>query len=473
MGKELYDTSGKNARQSADEYYFIEEPFDYKAFFKMKTYGLGALITNDPQPAPKESNNAVAFEILVKNKPEFASKVGKVYFQQKMKLKDYEPTEKGYHSSKNAKGDSKIFLNEPYIKITRLEKPKSEYFEAGDQVCYLTNESFRKLVDSQNTSPFIKGLNNFNSFLSPQSQKISWKAMYISRFSPKLNLYTYVSGLDSILCYFFDSNDLINLNILYEQNRSMYKDSLQMIESNYLSNFKIHSFFNKDEKLTEPKDYTGKNEILFALIYTFYKQFLYEKGFEDIDDVENIFDLGFERIPISLISFKADSFSSTLRPNAFEYFNNFKFAIRLIIYLEKGGIKFSQLLSSLKFLKSSERNSGNSYLLERKLREKVLTLMLNGKSVLREITQLYYQCYTFLLKGESVGFKNYEQLFQFTSKYELKINKKMTSEMQEKAFNLGSSIGLAIVKFDNPQNENEKRANAKGGRKYIIDLNKS
>lgn len=473
MGRELYDTSGKNARNSADKYFFTEEPFDYKAFFKMKTYGLGALITNDPQPTPKEENNAITFENLVKTNPEFATKIGQVYFQQKQKLKDYEPTEFGYLYSKDTKGDSKIFLNEPYIKITRLEKPKKEFFEVGNQVCYLTNESFKKLVDSQNTSPFIKGLNNFNSFLSPQSQKISWKAMYLSRFSPKLNLYTYVSGLDSIVCYFFDSNNLLNLNTLYEQNRSIYKDPVQMIESNYMSNFKTHSFFIREEKFSEPKDYTGKNETLFALIYTFYKQFLYDKGFEDINEVDNIFDLGFEKIPISLISFKADSFSSTLRPNAFEYFNNFKFAIRLIIYLEKVGIKFSQLLSSLKFMKSSERNSGNSYLLERKQREKVLTLMLNGKSVVKEIAQLYYQCYTYLLKGNPVGFKNYEQLYLFTSKYEHKINIQMTPEMQEKAFKLGTSIGMAITRFENPDNKNDEKTNAKSGRKYIIDLNKS
>lgn len=473
MGKELYDTSGKKARETPDKNYFTKEPFSYTPFFKMKTYGLGALITNDPQPAPKEPENAITFDNIVKNDPVFASEIGKVYYEKKMKLKDYELNETGYEFLKNAKGDSKIFLNEPYIKITRLEKPRKEYFQMGDQVCYLTNESFKKLVDAQNTSPFIKGLNNFNSFLSPQSQKVSWKAMYLSRFSPKLNLYTYVSGLDTIVCYFFDSNTLENLNTLYQQNRSMFKDSIQMIESNYMSNFKIHSFFNREEKLTEPRDFTGKNETLFALIYTIYKQFLHEKGFEEIAEVDDLFDLGFDKIPISLISFKADSFSSTLRPNSFEYFNNFKYVIRLIMYLEKEGVKFSQLLSSLKFQKNSERNSGNKYQLERKGREKVLTLVINGKSVVKELSQLFYQCFTYLIKGDLVGFKNYEQLYLFISKYELKINKKMTQEMQEKAFKLGTSIGMAIVNFDNPKNENDKKANAKNGRKYIIDLNKS
>lgn len=473
MGKELYDTSGKKARENPDKYYFTKEPFNYTPFFKMKTYGLGALITNDPQPVPKDPKNAITFKNLAESDYEFATSVAQVYNERGLKLKHFVLNENGFEESiENEKGDSRIFLNEPYIK-TQLEKPKKEYFQAGNQVCYLTNESFQKLVDIKNTSPFIKGLKNFNSFLSSQSQKLSWKAMYLSRFSPKLNLYTYVSGLDSIVCYFFDSNNLENLNMLYQQNRSMFKDSIQMIDSNYMSNFKIHSFFNKKEKLTEPRDFTGKNETLFALIYTIYKQFLYEKGYEEIAEVDDLFELGFDKMPISLISFKADSFSSTLRPNAFEYFNNFKYVIRLIVFMEKEGVKFSQFLSSLKFQKNSERNSGNKYQLERKLREKVLTLVLNGKSTVKELSQLFYQCFTYLLKGDSVGFKNYEQLYLFTSKYELKINKRMTQEMQEKAFKLGTSIGMAIVNFDNPKNEIDKKTNAKNGRKYIIDLNKS
>jgi len=569
MGKEIYDTSGKNARVKADKFYFTDNTYSYFPFYKMKTYGLGALITNDPQPSPKTKENAITFEKLTKENEEFAKIVAKFYNEKNFKLKghilnissimkkieeswDYltlfktkneeinniiefiEEREKSLHNqfesildveeinsifihkdelikrlnkedisidnfidelknydksfikviktllekkgfikSKGEKGDSKIFLKEPYIKITRLEKPKKEHFQQGDQVCYLTNESYKKLVDAQNSSPFIKGLNNFSSFFSPQSQKISWKAMYLSRFSPKLNLYTYVSGLDSIVCYFFDSNNLQNLIALYNQNRSMYKDSVQMIETNYMSNFKTYSFFNKEEKLSDPKDFTGKNETLFALIYTIYKQFLHEKGFEEISEVDNFFDLGFEKIPISLISFKADIFSKTLRPSAFEYFNNFKYAIRLIVYLEKEGVKFSQLLSSLKFKKLSEKHSKNSYQLERKPREKVLTKILNGKSISKEVSQLYYHCFTYLIKNDSVGFKSFKQLYLFTSKYELKINKAMTKEMQKNAFKLGTSIGMAIVSFDNPKNENDKKANAKNGRKYIINLHKS
>lgn len=473
MGRELYDTSGAKARQESNKFYFTEEPFQFTAFFKMKTYGLGALITNDPQPVPKDERNAITFTDLVRNKPEFAREIGQVYFDKKMKLKDFEPTDMGFQISKNSKGDSRIYLNEPYIKITRLEKPTMEYFRSGSQVCYLTNESFEKLVESQNTSPFIKGLDNFNSFLVPRSLRISWKAMFISRFSPKLCFYSYVKDYDSIVCYLFDSNNLVNLNLLYEQNRSMYKDSVQLIQSNYRSNFKTYSFSSGHERLAESKDYTGENENLFALLYTFYNQFLHSAGLENTSDDQDLFDLGFDKIPVTLISFKANSFSATIRPNSFEYFNNYRYVIRLIVYLEREGVRFSHVLESLKFLRNSDRNSVNRDLLERKLRENVLKLILNRKSVIGEISKLYYQCYIYLLKGDSVGIKNYEQLFLVTSKYELKINRQMTPEMQEKAFNLGKSIGLAIINFENPESEDEKRTNVKIGRKYIIDLHKS
>ena len=90
MGKELYDTSGKNARVVADKYFFTNSPtFGYTPFYKMKTYGLGALITNDPVPAPKEQENAVTFENLTKTDHAFAKAVAKVYSEKKIKLKDF------------------------------------------------------------------------------------------------------------------------------------------------------------------------------------------------------------------------------------------------------------------------------------------------------------------------------------------------------------------------------------------------
>ena len=460
MGKEVYDTvtekqyDNLKLRKDCNAFYDVSnDRFEY--FPRKNTYGLTHLITNN------KSRNT----LLEENQTKFENLPSEI----KSKFTNFQ-------EDNNLKFGSIVYLNEEYTCITRLEKPINDYFIDGLQYCYMTGQGYKKLVSNANISPFIKqqGSKCFNSSLNKGDVKISWSSMYLCRFSPMLCLYSYNNKLrETINCYFFDSTNLTNLNDLYEKNRSIYKDSILKKQTEYLSNFKIHSFFNREEKLTEPRDFTGKNETLFALIYTIYKQFLHEKGYEEIAEVNDLFDLGFDKIPISLISFKADSFSSTLRPNAFEYYNNFKYAIQLIIYLEKEGVKFSQLLSSLKFQKNSERNSGNKYQLERKAREKILTQVLNGKSIVKELSILFYHCFTYLLKSDSVGFKNYEQLYLFTSKYELKINKKMTQEMQEKAFKLGTSIGMAIINFDNPKNENDKKANAKNGRKYIIDLNKS
>ncbi len=94
----------------------------------MTTYGLGHLITNNPATFPKLKENAIRFKELVLEDTSFASNVAKVFYDKRMKLKDYKLTDTGYEYSQGSQGDSKIFLNEPYIKITRLEKPKKEFF---------------------------------------------------------------------------------------------------------------------------------------------------------------------------------------------------------------------------------------------------------------------------------------------------------------------------------------------------------
>ena len=474
MGKELYDTSGKNARTSPNKSYFIKSPFSAVPFYKMKTYGVSGLITNDPVPVAKEEENSITFKKLTKSDPDFATVIARHYAKKGDLLKGYDVDENGFKENTNSKkGDSKLFLNAPYIKITRLEPLISIFLEQGKNHCYLTNENVKKLVDVQNTSPFIKGLNNFSSHLSPTSQKVSWKAMYLSRFSPKLGLYSYVSRLDSIICFFFDSNNLTNLNKLFQQNSAFYKDSLQMIDSNYMSNLKVFNFWSEkkeEERFTEPRDYTGKNELQFVLIYSIYQNLLYDQGQKSSNEISSLFDLGIDKTPISLINFRADKFSGTLRPNAFDYFNNFKFIISLIVHFEKEGIEFQQILESLKFLKTSEQNSANKHLLKRKLRNNVFGKILNGKSILKDIELLFYQCFTYLLKGDRIGHKNFKQLTLFTQLYESIINNNMTKEIQEKAFNLGTSIGMAILNYEGGS---DKKSNAKSGRKYLIDLQKS
>jgi len=460
MGRDVYDTvtekqyDNLKLKKDCNAYYDVVNDL-FELFPRKNTYGLTHLLTNNKSRNTLLEENQTKLENLLPNiKAKFLK------FQEENDLKF----------------GSIVYLNEEYTCITRLEKPIDEYLTSGNQYCYVTGVGYKKLVSNANISPFIKqqGSKCFNSMLNKGDVKISWSAMYLYRFSPKLCLYSYNNpSRETINCYFFESTNLVNLNSLYEKNRTIYKDSLRLKQTDFLSNFRITGFNRTRDNLTEPNDFTGKNETLFALIYTLYKQFLYDKGFNDISDVNDLFELGFDKFPISLISFKADIFSKTLRPSSFEYFNNFKYAIRFIIYMErkdgidKEGIKFSHILSSLKFQK-------NSYQLERSIREIVFKNVLSGKSIINELSQLFYLCFTYSLKGDSVGFKNYEQLYLFTSKYELKINKRMTQEMQEKAFKLGTSIGMAIVNFDNPENKNDKKiTNAKNGRKYIIDLNKS
>jgi len=297
----------------------------------------------------------------------------------------------------------------------------------------------------------------------------------------------YVSGLDSIVCYLFESGNLIQLQQIYDENRSIFKSKLELLDADYMSNFKFHNFnYKKDNenKLTLKSDYTEQAEISFMLIYTIYRQILFNQGINEITDTDGDFDpmseSSFKKLPVSLVSFRADKFASTLRPNAFEYFNNFKFAIRLISHLEKNGVNFQQALWSLKFLKPSEKNSKNKYRLERQIRNRVLKNMLNQKSILSDIETLFFQCFTLIVSGEDVGLKNFNVLLKIVELYQpiiySKHNNQMkeeTEKIQEKAIKFGSSIGISIIGYENSNTLSEKQNNAKNGRSYIISLHKA
>ncbi len=474
MGKELYDTSGKNAKEKEEKHYFKKEPFKASRMAKMKTYGIAALITNDQQPISKNKNDADKFIEIFKEEPDFAKKIAETYLKDGKKLKGFDILNSGkvIRNNDQKSGDSKIYLNEPYIKITRLDDFDKRYFERGDKKCYLTGESFKKLVEVKSTSPFLSGsgLKIFDSYLKETSRKISWKAMYLSRFSPKLGLYSYTKGLDSLMCYYFDSDNLINLNEIFHQNLSFYKDERELINNSYESNFKLYNF-------------SEQNEILFMLIYTFYKQFFIEcelqtskskkyslMGDSDLEDLP----------PVSLITFKADKFASTMRPNSFETFNHFRYIIGLISFFEKNELNIQQVLSSLKFLKKSQNEAKNKYRLERQIRNKILGNILSRKSISSELSNLFYKCYSQLIARDSIKhkYKQFHQLMKLAKLYEPIINfggnLDMNKEIQEKAIKLGISIGMEILKFENSERKPGKdKENARQGRKYVIGLNKS
>jgi len=482
MGKEVYDTSGKKARKKPDKYYFIEDPFEGVPFYKMFSYGIAGLITNNPTPSASPKGKSINFDKLFKENYTFADKVARLLVNSNKKLKFYslineklKENERKTNGKRieNTGGESKIFINDSYTKITILPKFDKKYFQMGNEKCCLTGETFDKLIDIQNTSPFIAGLNTFESYSKIKSKKISWKAMYLSRFSPKIGLYSYVQGLDFLQCYFFETSNLINLKKIYDNNRSFYKLQDELIESNYMSNFNIYNFHKskaEDKLFAENKDFTECSEILFILIYTFYKQCLSTVG----NNVKLPFAFDLEKIPeISLVSFSAKKFASTMRPESYEVFNDFKYIIKLIEYLEKNGVSFKSLFSSLKFLKKADKENANKYRLERQTRNEVFKLILEKKSILKEITKLMYGFYSALTTGGNLKFKNYTQITKLTFLYEPIIkyggNKSMNKEIQEMAIKLGVSIGIGITKFDN----GNPKENAKNGRKYAIGLSKS
>lgn len=349
-----------------------------------------------------------------------------------------------------------------------------EFFTSGNNACSITNEKYIKLVKFQNTSPFISGLENFNSFFHSDKSNngISWKAMYLSWFSPKLSLYKYQNGLDRLLVYYFDSDNLISIKNLYKINKTFYKDDQKLINDNYLSNFELYGF-NKEKK----ELYIYNEEIAFMLIYSFYKQFLESNNIK-IEDKELTWDpfeeMGYKNIPVSLIYFKADKFSGTLRPNTFETINNFKFIVRLIYYFETNEIIFKNLLQSIKLAKPNDKDRFQH---ERLFRNKILKKILKIKSIINEIEKIFYDSFKYLCSNENKvrnsGYKNFNQIIKLLKLYEPIIkyggNSNMDKETQEKAIKLGQSIGMSIIKFEGET----EQTNARNGRGYIISLKKS
>lgn len=488
MGKEIYDTSGQKALDKSDKYYFTKEPFQGIPFPKMFTYGVAGLITNNASAVESKDGKKIKFEKLYKEDPEFAKKIGEFLNSKGKKIKFFSFVNNTLiensidnntgKKKENKGGESEIFIDAPYTKTTKLEID-ADFLSEGNNICYLTGESYKKLSDTNCVSPFFAGMNNFNSFLSKSDKKISWKALYLARFSPKVSFYHYSGAQENISVFFFNSNNLKNLEKLYQNNSSLYKNSIELISSNYISNFKSYNFDSEKEL---SKDFTEKNEFLFLLIFSFYKRFLISNQININNQTlewDPFAESEFKVIPISLSYFKSDKFASTMRPDSFEEINHFKFLIRLFAFMEKNEISFRELLSSLKIIKPSEKGSKNKYRLERQLRNNVLGKILKLKSILNEIEDLFYRSFLYQIAGDTVGYKNFNQIFNFLSLYEKIIhyggNKEMNPELQEKSINLGISIGQGILRFENPDDKNfqQKQSNVKSGRVYIISLKKA
>ena len=469
MGKVVYDTPTEKQLAENANIYYIEKEDRFEHFPKMNTYGLTHLLTNNAQGVTRHKDNAPKFKTLKKERPDTANRIETYYEQKGHKLL------------------SKVYLNEPYTKITRLNVD-AKYLLPGKHICPVTGESYKALVEAKNVSPFVSGLTNFNSFLNNSEKKISWKAMYLIRFAPALCLYAYQNSYDTLICNFFNSNNLQNLDDLYETD--MYRIKEELAQINYRINFRMADFKvprkgAEDLKIETTRDAVWESEIAFMLLYTFYRKHFWKEGTEEEGDVSYANPFAghpMEDIPISLVTFRADTFAKTLRPNYYEEYNHVKFVIQLIAALERAGVTISTIwqslcLSSPKTQKIKKQDYAKGVAAERQTRSEVLRKVLTGKSVVDDIEQLFFKCYKLLLANEAVGFRSYTKLLDFLALYEKAIkfgnHKIMNEQLQQRAINLGRSLGNGIIHFDHPKDASEQKANAKSGRKYIIRLHKA
>jgi hypothetical protein len=468
MGKEIYDTPSEKQLDEMYNVYYEEEKDEFKRFPKMNTYGLTHLFTNNAQGTTRYPENSIKIKQLEKDRPKVAQRI------------------KGFFDEKGIKLLSKVYLNEPYTKLTRLAFDE-KYLKVGKKRCPLLGEPFNTLVEAKNVSPFVSGLTNFNTFLSSSEKQISWKAMYLIRFSPALCYFTYQNNYDTLICNFFNSNSLENLAQLYQHDFFRQREDMEKIT--YRLNFTLHDFKVKKKDAEEliidtTRDAVWESEIAFMLLYTFYKKHFEKAIFEENDQEEDdlFADMPLDKVPISLIAFRADKFASTLRPNFYEEYNNVKYVLRLIHVLESNHISFQSIWEGLKLYspKASvikKNNYGKGQAVERQIRASVFGNILKGKSVLNQLEKLFFDSYKYLLQGERTGFRNYSKLLQFLMIYESSIHfgnhKNMTEQLQQRAVKLGKSLGYGILHFDNPKDDQAKKSNAKNGRKYIIRLHKA
>jgi hypothetical protein len=472
MGKDIYDTSSSKQLDKLENVYYDVERDEFHRFPKMYTYGLGELLTNNAQGTTKLKENSPKIKNLEKEQPEVALKV------------------KNYFEKNNLKLLSKVYLNEPYTKITTLDL-NEKYWQQGKENCPLIDESFKFLVNAINISPFIKGLSTFNSFLNSSDRKISQKALYLLRFSPALSMYSYYNGYDSFISSFFNSSSLIRINSLYSDEFFYENEVMRAWKMPFKRNIKLHNFkFSKKDNekysIDSGEDSFSPQEITFLILLTFYKKkFADELSLENIDAIDSTDILSLLEIdnsPVSLVTFKADKFASTLRPNFYEEYTNVKFIIQLIHKLETNKDKrvpIGELWRGL-VVKTSKTEAVNDYnkklKLQRQIRISVIDHILKGKSILTIIESLFQKSYLLLANGDKPGFRRYDLILEFLKIYEQTINYgtlTMEESLQQRAVGLGKSIGYAILNFDSPKNDNEKKANAKNGRKYLISLHKA
>ena len=498
MGREIYDTYTTKQEQEAGNLYYIEAEDRFESFPKMNTYGFTELLTNNAQGTTSKDENFFTLDSLdaeekKANKLDL-SKPQNVEKRENILRRIFEKKEiakkiSAEFQKRGLKLLSKMYINEPYTKLTRLEPLNSQHLEEGDKICYLTGDKYKKLVVSTNTSPFISGLINFNSHTVEEDKKMSWKALYLSRFAAANCMYTYQYNnknkknplYGDIIVYFLGANKLTDLSKIYDYYlkegvgirlpREIWK-----VDMDFIRNFRLYNFGK--EKAVD--SFIGKNEYLFMVLYTLFERII--RHLQPQQDEPEYADLlgealsssDFNQLNPYLISFRANAFSGgNKRPNNFDVFTQLRYSMQLFKFFETEKIDVLEILWSLKTIKPSLKKGSGDWnkisALERQSRDRILGLILRGQSILSEVEQIFYDSYRYHVSGESAGYKNYKQLSEFIELYESKINKKMNENLQTRAIKLGNSIGQGILGYGDGQ----RMTNAKQGRSYVIALRKS
>jgi hypothetical protein len=454
MGREIYDTYTNKQRDEAGNLYFVQnkETLTYQAFpfAKMNTYGLTELLTNNAQGTTVLESNTRKIANIEKDDPVLANQIKAAFEKKGIKLL------------------SKVYFEEPYTKITRLEKPELAHFIEGKYQCTFTGLSRKKVVDAQNTSAFLSGISSFNSFLSNSDKKVSWLAMYLSRFAAANCLYVYeIPQRERIMAYLFHANNLQNLSSLWWSNRVGTLDIDTLRISGFMRNFEVQPAFS-----SKSFDLQLTNDNLLGILYTLQRRALTEPvSFandpldDDVSTAKNY----------SLMSFRADAFASTKRPNRTEYIDDLTPLLRFINFIEEQGLVWKDILDSLKIIKPSLESNKKSNRLEREFREMLLGKIFKIQPIHGDMADFFVDCFAYKLDGQNT-YRSYNDLLKFTTYYENKrtMDNQELKQRRDAAIALGKSIGIAIINWSkNDGQAPDQKANAKQGRKFVIVLRKA
>lgn len=458
MGKEVYDTYTQKQYDDPGNIYFDKNTdgrLIAHTFPKMNTYGLTELLTNNAQGTTRKESSTQKIANIEKSDPALASQIKTAFDKRGIKLL------------------SKVYFTEPYTKITRLEKPEKAHFTEGKYQCAFTGMSIKKAVDAQNTSAFISGILSFSSYLSTSDKKISWLAMYLSRFAAANALYVYENKLrERLMVYLFHANNLRDLAQLWASKRIEPLDLDTLRVKEFVRNFEVQPMLSSTLKGdSQLYDLQLTNDNLLAILYTLNRRALAQaKVIADDPLAEDI-----AMLPAySLMSIRADAYAATMRPNRTEIIDNINPFIRFISEVEEQGLSWKVILDSLKIIKPSLVTNQKASRLEREFREIILGKFFNVQPIHTDMADFFVDCFTYRLDGDTT-FRNYYQLLVFTIFYEN--NRTMDNQRDPKrdaAVRLGKKIGEKIMDWQrNDGQAPDREQNMKQGKKYLISMRKA